>query len=60
MGLLSYASNNELLNVAEIALGFATTFVAELLREKMFGGISDVSDLCFLALASHLACSTKQ
>lgn len=31
-----------------------------MLRKKMFGGVSDVSDSRFLALASHLAYSTKQ
>lgn len=34
--------------------------VAEMLREKMFGGVSNVSNPRFLAFNSHLACSTKQ
>lgn len=38
----------------------AATSVAEMLQEKKFGRISNVSDLRFLVLASHLACSTEQ
>lgn len=59
VGLLSSAPDNELLNAVEITPGSAMTFMVELLRE-MLGGVSDVCDSRFLALASHLACSTKQ
>lgn len=60
VGQLSSAFDNELLNAAEVTLGSATTSMAKMLRERMFGGVFDVSNPCFFALASHLTCSTKQ
>lgn len=60
VGQLSLAPNNELLNAAEMTPRFAAASVAEMLREKMFGGVYDVSEPCFLTLTSHMACSTKQ
>lgn len=60
MELLCLAPNNEFLNAAEVTLKSTPASVAEMLHKKMFEGVSDVFDPRFLALASHLACSTKQ
>lgn len=60
MELLSSASNNEVLNADEITPQSTTTTVVELLRKRMFGGVTDASDPCLLALTILLAYSTRE
>lgn len=59
IGQLSSAPDSKLLDIAEVTPGSTTAFVAEMLCERIFGGLSDVSNPRFLALASHLAYSAK-
>lgn len=60
MEQLWFATDNELLNAAEVTPKSTPASIAKMLCEKMFEGIPNASDPLFLALVSHLACSTKQ
>lgn len=57
---LSSAPNNELLNATEVTTESMPASVAKMLCGRMFGGVPYASDLCFLALVSHLACAITQ
>lgn len=48
---------DELLNAAEVIVGSTLASVAQMLREKIFRGVSDAFDSRFFTLVSHLACT---
>lgn len=54
------APDNEFLNAAEVTPKSTPASAAKELRNKMFGGTPNASDPDFLALVSHLSCSTRQ
>lgn len=58
--LLSFALDNEVLNADEITPQPPASRVVELLRERMFGGVTETSDPRLLALTGLLACSTRE
>lgn len=60
MDHLSSTLDNELLNAAEVTIESMLASAAKMICKRMFGGVSDASNPHFLALISHLACSTKQ
>lgn len=60
IGLLSSAPDSEVLSAEEITPQSTASIVAELLREKMFDGVTEASDPCLLALTGLLACSTRE
>lgn len=57
---MSFAPDNELLNAAEVNVESTLASVTEMLYNKMFDGVLDASNPCFLALVSRLAYATKQ
>lgn len=57
---LSSASDNELLNVAEVTTESMPASAAKMLCKRMFGMVPDASDPHFLPLISHLTYSSKQ
>lgn len=54
------ASNNDILNAEDITHQSPATVVAEIIRERMFGGVMQASDPRLLALSGHLASSTQE
>ncbi|XP_021607630.1 uncharacterized protein LOC110611549 [Manihot esculenta] len=60
VGLLSSAPDNEVLNAEEITPQSPASTVVELLRERIFGGVTEASDSHLLALTNLLACSTRE
>lgn len=60
VGLLSSASENEVLNAEEITPQSPASLVAELLRERMFGGVTEASYPRLFALTGLLDCSTLE
>lgn len=56
---LSFASDNELLNVAEVTTEYTLASTARMLCKRKFKEVSDASKPHVLALVNHLACSTK-
>lgn len=54
------APDNELLNAAKVTVESTLVCVAEMLCERIFEGVPDATDPCFLVLVSYLACATKQ
>lgn len=55
---LSSAPDNDLLNSTEVGID-STSGSTGMLCNKVFGGVSDVSDPWFLAVVCNLACATK-
>ncbi|XP_043817062.1 uncharacterized protein LOC122724914 [Manihot esculenta] len=54
------APDNDILNAKDITHQSLASVVAEILKERMFGGITEASDPCLLALTGLLASSTKE
>ncbi|XP_043805268.1 uncharacterized protein LOC122721494 [Manihot esculenta] len=54
------ASNNDILNAEDITHQSPASAVAEMIRERMFGGITAASDPRLLALSGLLASSTQE
>lgn len=55
---LCSAPDNEVLNAEDITYKSPASIIAELLRERMFEGVTEASDPRLLALTGLLACST--
>lgn len=60
VGLLSSAPDNEVLNAEDITPQSPASTVVELLRETMFGGVTEASNPRLLALTNLLAYSTRE
>lgn len=60
MDYLSSTPDIELLNAAEVSADSTPASITEMLCNKVFKGVPDVSDPPFLALVCNLACATKQ
>lgn len=56
----SSSPTDNILDLSSISLESPASAVAALLRERMFGGITEASDPRLLALTGHLASSTKE
>ena len=54
------APDNDILNTEDITHQSPASVVAEILRERMFGGITEASDQRLLALTGLLASSTRE
>ncbi|XP_021603177.2 uncharacterized abhydrolase domain-containing protein DDB_G0269086-like [Manihot esculenta] len=57
---LLFASNNDILNAEDITHKSPASVVAEIIGERMFGGITTASDPRLLALSGLLASSTQE
>ncbi|XP_043804867.1 uncharacterized abhydrolase domain-containing protein DDB_G0269086-like [Manihot esculenta] len=57
---LLFAPDNDILNAEDITHQSPASVVAEIIRERMFGGIIEASDPRLLALTGLLASSTKE
>lgn len=53
-------SNNDILNAEDITHQFLASVVAEMIRERMFGGVAEALDPRLLALTGLLASSTQE
>ncbi|XP_021616553.2 uncharacterized protein LOC110617856 [Manihot esculenta] len=54
------APDNDILNVEDITHQSPASVVAEIVKERMFGGVLEASDLRLLALTGLLASSTRE
>ncbi|XP_043814063.1 uncharacterized protein LOC122723984 [Manihot esculenta] len=54
------APDNDILNAEDITHQSPTSVVAEIIKERMFGGVTEASDPHLLALTSLLATSTRE
>ncbi|XP_043807948.1 uncharacterized protein LOC122722124 [Manihot esculenta] len=59
MPLLSFP-DNDILNAEDITHQSLASGVAEIVREQMFGGVAEASDLCLLALTGLLVSSARK
>ncbi|XP_043808372.1 uncharacterized protein LOC122722241 [Manihot esculenta] len=57
---LMSASDNDILNVEDITHQSPASIVAEIIKERMFGGVTEASDPRLLALTGLLASSTRE
>ncbi|XP_043812724.1 uncharacterized protein LOC122723692 [Manihot esculenta] len=57
---LMSASDNDILNVEDITHQSPASVVAEIIKERMFGGVTEASDPRLLALTGLLASSTRE
>lgn len=57
---LSSALDNDILNSSKIDVDSTPTSITELLCNKVFGGVPDISKPHFLGFFCSLACSIKQ